>query len=308
MLADAAIALLTRRFQAATARHIAHVGSLTERAWLGLAGWDEANVAEFAAAVESIQRAAKASVVSSTSAYLSLVASLPTVGVDPELVPARSPDPREPFTAMWRAMKEGQSFDEALQVGQSAASQAITSHLNQASRQTGDQWAKASGAKVVGWRRVLDGSSCEWCALVSTQRYRSSESASFGHHGCGCGVIAIIGERDPGRFLGGPVAENLDPHTSRRIDLQRLVSDKVAAAENATRRRDDALAELRTATDPERRRRLEGRARKWDAKAAHYHAQAATNAAPTIGKPAEWTGYVDQTGQPTPRPQPTPTG
>lgn len=191
MLPDRQVAAVTRRYQQLLERHARNIAAATGRAWVGLGSWDEADVAAYAARTLRLHLAAKQTAVSLASAYLSTIAQEALVGVPVESVPALVPDPREPFTALWHQLKAGTPFDEALDAGRSAAEGRSRSQVFRASRQTGDQWAARSGQQVVGWRRVLTGSSCEWCAVVSTQRYKTAESADFGHTNCVIGSTVV---------------------------------------------------------------------------------------------------------------------
>lgn len=335
MLRDAAAQQLTRRFQSMLAKHAANSATATGRVWVGLDAWNEADVATYAGRVQQVHAAAKQTSVNLTSAYLSALTESPVVAVAADRVPTLGPDPREPFTALWRTLEvdaaafedalaewvtdvpsdptlarpvrpsNEEFFARALEAGRTAAEGRIRTHVFRASRQTGDAWAARSGQEVVGWRRVLTGSSCAWCALVSTQRYLTAESADFGHTHCDCATIPIIGEADPGRFINDRVARALDatdPRLSERIDRNRASQAQLDRADAATARRDAALAELASETDPERRLRLEQRARKWDDRAASYRAKAATAATERISVPAGVTGYVDDAGRPVARP------
>jgi len=108
-----------------------------------------------------------------------------------------------PFLRTWHQLAEGQPFPDARLSG---ASEAERLGSNAAHDGANNRMAH-TGLRVVGARRVLSPNACEWCQVVSVQRYRSVESASFGHGGahnkknCKCTAVAIYGKRDPGLTL-----------------------------------------------------------------------------------------------------------
>jgi hypothetical protein len=108
-----------------------------------------------------------------------------------------------PFLRTWHRLKEGDSFQQAQEAGASEAE--IIGH-NAAHDGAMGRMAN-TGLRVVGARRVLSPGACEWCQVLSVQRYHSVDAATFGHGGrhnkknCKCSVVAIYGKRDPGRTL-----------------------------------------------------------------------------------------------------------
>jgi hypothetical protein len=54
------------------------------------------------------------------------------------------------------------------------------------------------GVKVRGWRRVISAHACEWCRVVGTKLYKTQDTATFGHHGCKCEIVAVPYGFDPG--------------------------------------------------------------------------------------------------------------
>lgn len=105
----------------------------------------------------------------------------------------------QPFIAFANALDSGLKFDEAVEAGRLRAEGVGESSVQWAARAANQ--AAEGDERIVGWTRTLGPGSCDWCITVSTQRYRSSESASFGHLRCTCAVDPIIGTRDPGRVL-----------------------------------------------------------------------------------------------------------
>ena len=57
------------------------------------------------------------------------------------------------------------------------------------------------GQRIVGYRRVTAGyNACALCLVASTQRYRRGDLMPI-HPACRCGVIPVIGDKDPGLIL-----------------------------------------------------------------------------------------------------------
>lgn len=108
-----------------------------------------------------------------------------------------------PFLRTWHNLSEGAPWKDAFEGGGSQA-EAIghDAPYDGANFRMGN-----SKLRLVGARRVLSKGACRWCQLASVQKYKSIESASFGHGGrhdkrnCRCVAVGIYGKRDPGRTL-----------------------------------------------------------------------------------------------------------
>ena len=103
-----------------------------------------------------------------------------------------------PFLAHWKALKDGSMWADALAVGSARAEAVGTDLVTGASRELA---AMANPTGIVGWRRVLTGNSCDWCGPIARQRYKSAESATFGHDHCDCIIAPIYADRDPGQVI-----------------------------------------------------------------------------------------------------------
>lgn len=177
-------------------------GAALVREWNRLGSYNEDDLEAFIAAATPILSALQTTAAAFTTGFVSaLIGQRP-----PSLDVTIDQDLRHPFIGVWKALKNGQSFEDARAVGRerslSLASERVMRTQAEAAKQ-------AKG--VVGWRRVPRGSTCSYCILVSTQRYRSAESATrVGHRNkgrltCDCSVIPIIGDRDPGRVINKPM-------------------------------------------------------------------------------------------------------
>lgn len=303
---------LTRTYQAATARLGLQYGAAIAQVFAELGSWDEADVVRFADAIVPFTYSWKRAVVQLASAHMSQMVEGPMVGVPPAQVSLAPPDPWTAFTALWHDFKSGVGFDAGISRATAVAAEAGNTWVFATARATAGEWERrqpARGPRTVGYRRVLTGSSCEWCALVATQRYRTFDSATFGHDNCDCGVVPITGTADPGRVINKDLYDNLnkfDPELSQRIDEGRRSVKLSQRAAQAEKRRDAALAEAVKEPDSARRVRLEAKAREYEKQAHELKAAAAGKAAGTsrFPRPEGSTGYVYPDGSPAPKPVP----
>lgn len=150
---------------------------------------ERAQLAEFLDRAGPIGTAGAAEAVDLTAAYLAEVTGAPAGAVDLALeLPALD----GPFLHHWHELSQGQQWTDARDGGASQAEMLGADVTNAgASARMGQP-----GVKTRGYRRALSPGACDWCQVVSTQLYRSAESARFGHHNCHCRVIAVVGDYD----------------------------------------------------------------------------------------------------------------
>lgn len=328
-LSDREVSALVASFQQLLEGVSDQLADEFEAAFRGLSSWDRVNVREFMRATAPLWRSHAQVVADLTAAMLSDVHELGTVAVDIKELRAITPAPDISFRTLWKRLGEGvdfeAGFDEAVRVVRSQA----RSSMYRVSRASTPAWvgkqglyapfdkavaenpawrpsarvraaydrSERVGARVVGYRRVLTGKSCSWCARVSTQRYLTADSADFGHPRCDCTVIPIVGTRDPGQVLNRDLLDALDVSgASRVMDESKMVKRLSKHAEDAAWRRDAVLDELLAEADDDRRARLEKRAHEWNDKAMKYRAEAADLRTEhvSVGAPR----YVDSAGRP----------
>lgn len=194
MLSEAQSVVATGRFQRQLATLRSRTGERSRDAWDQLGSWDRADIERFERSTAPLFRAARRASVNSSAGYYQLVTDTAvTVG---EL--AILPQIEAPFHAYWSALKDGSMWADALAVGAARAEAVGTDLITGASREVA---SLASQRGVVGWRRVLTGVSCEWCGTVAQQRYKTVDSATFGHDHCDCIVAPIYAESDPGQRI-----------------------------------------------------------------------------------------------------------
>lgn len=275
-------------------RLTAGLGTLLVAEWADLGSYDREDVPRWEAMTAATAAAFAEESAALAVGYVSTVADVPTPTFQrPPLIA----DPEIPFLRHWRGLNDGKPWETSVDEASGAVREYASDVVHSTARDVSDQVAPD---RIVGWRRVLNGVSCEWCALVATQRYRSAQSANFGHASCDCGVAPITGDVDPGRVINSDLLQEMKAQgTPDQISRNRQARRSLQAADNAAARRDRALSELADETDPTRRRRLEERARRWEREAEAFRARAAESAAPSRSTK---TGYVDPQGKPAPRP------
>lgn len=335
MLPNADQAEVVRVFQQMLAEASESLAAEFEAMFRGLGSWDLEDSRRFIQQTAPLWRAHKQVVIDLTSEMLSLITEVDTIALAAKEVLATPPNPDVAFRTMWKSLKNGTPFDDAFETAAGMVRGQATTSLTRASREATSSWVEASPfrspwddatanqprwrpstryrqaydrsavgeQRVVGYRRVLTGTTCRWCARVATQRYLTADSADFGHHNCDCAVLPIIGDRDPGQIVNGALYDRLEESgTDVAVDRARNLTRLDKQAANADRRRREALAAYELEDDIDRKIRLEDRAFEWDEKATKYRAQAAEMRTEHIAEPVP--RYVTETGAPAPDPQP----
>lgn len=194
MLSKDAAVEVTTRFQRRLATISSRAAEQAATAWEQLGGWDRVDIARFGDVTSDAFAAARAASVDVSSGYYALLADRPVA------VPTitKTANIEAPFHAYWHALAEGSEWADAFAVGTTRSESIAADLVTGVSREVGSLTA---GTDVVGWRRVLSGNSCAFCATAARQRYHSSDSATFGHDHCDCIVVPIYSDRDPGQVI-----------------------------------------------------------------------------------------------------------
>lgn len=190
------------------------------KAWDTLAGPDERSAERFATAAAVLSRAAQAETAASLDGYLALLLDAEPFGIDPAAVSgAEVRSGADPFDVYLRsiitvraALAAHTAFTDAMSQGRTRATSTAQTDVALTQRAAMSQAAEASD--IDGYRRVLTGASCAFCAAASEQDYRSGDLMPI-HDRCDCGVAPIIGGRDPARSLN---AQQVDALTSTSSD------------------------------------------------------------------------------------------
>lgn len=200
-------------------RQMGRLRAATERgvgaAWDRLGSWNRRDVSRFVDLAVPMVAAAQTQAAAITEAYLLQLAGVvagKTVlpkgisakdvtgaavrnGTPPETVYER------PFVSHWKALSDGHPWVEAIEMGRSRATGAAFMDVSLAGRQAARQTMLVhEDLDIVGYRRVLVGRSCRFCAVASTQRYHIEDLMPL-HPACNCDVVPIWGVEDPGRIL-----------------------------------------------------------------------------------------------------------
>lgn len=121
-------------------------------------------------------------------------------GVTPQQVYAR------PFSQLWWELGNGKPLQQAVEDAARRLENIAATDMQLAKTKTAQQVLSAS-EKVVGYRRVLEGTySCGLCIVASTQRYHKDELMPL-HPGCDCSVAPIFGDKDPGKMINLPALQ-----------------------------------------------------------------------------------------------------
>lgn len=169
-------------------RLAAAVGLAVRDVFENLATIDRSEIEAFIAEAGPYARAGQAEGADLAAAYLSEVTGTRVSPVD-VVFPAI--DFEGPFLRTWHNLSEYTPYDQAREGGSVVAE--MTGY--DAVARGADARMANPGTKTYGYRRVLAPGACEWCQVVATQRYKTLESASFGHHNCRCRAIAVVGTR-----------------------------------------------------------------------------------------------------------------
>jgi hypothetical protein len=172
-------------------------GERLQAIWLRLGAYTDDQKAVWLSAASPIVQASQDHAVDLQIAYLETVLGETLTFDREQVIETASIDLLEPFIALATALSLGHAFTQAVESGSLRAEGIGKSAVTFAARAA----STAAEPHVVGWTRVLDAAPCEWCQVVSIQRYHSAEAASFGHLNCHCDIDPIIGTRDPGRTL-----------------------------------------------------------------------------------------------------------
>ena len=140
----------------------------------------------------------------------------------------------DPFLRTWHQLTEGYDYAEARLSGSSVAEMIG----RDATRDGASNRMSQPGTKVRGWRRVISAKACEWCRVVGTQMYRTQKSATFGHHGCKCEIVAVPYGADPGKAINDA--------RLRELKASGAVERVSAARERSRGREREALLALLT--------------------------------------------------------------
>lgn len=161
------------------------VGRAIREIFEGLTVVEKESLAEFVREASPYINAGNTAGADLASAYLAEL-----TGQTPALIDLRFAEAPldSAYHRMWKQMGQGYEYDDARRSGASVAE----STGYDSAHEGGSKRMAHPGTKVRGYRRVINPTACEWCQVVSTQLYRSAESAHAArHHHCKCTVVAV---------------------------------------------------------------------------------------------------------------------
>lgn len=207
-LTDRQIVVLTERLQVLIGQISGGATNRVQDVWRLLESYHVADVDGFARQVAPLIAAAQEQAAVATNAYMAAVTgnqSMLAVSTG-ETLGSVPPAVREPFISVWTNLQAGHPVSVSLEAGEARVASMVSDAVMGAHRLQVDACvsrATSGGARVVGYRRVLSGTACEFCVTVSRQRYHTAESAHFGHGKapCRCTVAPIVGRADPGQNI-----------------------------------------------------------------------------------------------------------
>lgn len=188
---------------------------LVGQAWDTYAGFDDVAAAQFEAAADVLITTAKQQTSTLAVAYMNAndrLAGFTPAGLVPVVPEIRNGIPttevyHRSIVEARRRVAGGMDPVEALAAGRSRAVSTARTDVILANKA---EIARGGEIRphVVGYRRVLTGKSCAFCATASTQRYRSADLMPI-HPSCDCDVGEIIGRDDPGQVINRDLLDQL---------------------------------------------------------------------------------------------------
>lgn len=180
--------------------------------YVALGSWSDDRIAQFVAEVEAILGPAQARMAAIADATMARLAGDGPVGVPVEVYSnVRALDLadqyRRPFVKTWTALSKGDDLDQAVDAGRHQAATMAKTDTQIAYRNSAHH-VVTNQPRIVGYRRVLTGASCKFCAAASTKRYKREALMPLHSH-CDCGIAPIIDTRDPGAVINRETLANL---------------------------------------------------------------------------------------------------
>jgi hypothetical protein len=215
-----ALTRLDRRYGSAVRSVWTSVLGRTNRSFLGLGSWRDADVRRFQRQTLPIILAGERQVASLTASYLEQLyrdvdARGPRVSLDLDEVTGkalRSVDPADvyerPFKDVWAALSNGEPLDVAVDRG-SHRLETITKTDLQLARTHSFRAVTGQQDGVEYYIRELRGEyDCALCMIASTQRYHKKDLMPI-HPGCDCEPKTVTADYDPGQVIDEDTLERI---------------------------------------------------------------------------------------------------
>ena len=183
---------LTRRAQELLARLRLLTGAALVRLWDGLPDHREDGQPRWTSLAYPVVLAGQNRAIDTQLAYLRALVGEDIAFNRAQLLALSTVDLSEPFIGLAVSLRDGSDLQTALTAGRARAASLADTAVSHAARSAST--AAEGHRRIGGWRRVLSANPCDWCVTVSGQRYRTAESAAFGHTSCSCGVAPYISQ------------------------------------------------------------------------------------------------------------------
>jgi Zn ribbon nucleic-acid-binding protein len=166
-------------------------------AWLAQGAYDKETLPSFLrAALPSVQAAKRASV-ALTGAYIARSLERQPTGIDISQIVAgvrNGVNPAEvytrPYKRVWRALKEGVPWAEAVRYGLDSAVSSAATDVQLAMRDTMIAF-RETDENLFGYQRVADASACPFCQELDGAQFRTDDPMPI-HNNCGCGFEPVV--------------------------------------------------------------------------------------------------------------------
>ncbi len=183
---------LTRRAQGFLTSLRAITGAALVRVWDSLDDHREAAQPRWEGQAAPIVYAGQSRAIDTQLAYLRALVGEEIAFDRAQLLALSTVDLSEPFIGLAVALRDGSDLRSALTAGRDRAASLGDTAVSHAARSAST--ALDGHHRIGGWRRVLSANPCDWCVTVAGQRYRTAESAAFGHASCSCGVAPYLSQ------------------------------------------------------------------------------------------------------------------
>jgi hypothetical protein len=226
------------------------------RIWDSLGSYTEADGDRFHTLAQPVVERVALATIKATEGYASTLGAQPGP-VSDLIVPDALARLYDPFDRIGALLSNGNTYEDALAGGRTAAKGLGSDSVYRTARQT-----IAEKVTATEWQRRVSAGSCDWCMKLSRVTWPTAEAATFGHTKCDCVPLpkSVIGDRNQAIYDKHEFAETEKATHNQAKALRKQI-------DNAKSRQASAKAEQSTETDPARLERLSVREQEWETRA-----------------------------------------
>lgn len=174
------------------------VARMVSAAWAGLPGYDRADVNPFLEQAVPVVLAGQRASAQLVDTFIARSLGRRPVGINPTLVTGAAvrngvaPETvyERSFVTVWSALGAGVDYEQAVAEGLHRATSTAAMDVQLAHRAAYGAIEQVDD-RIRGYRRVADGSACNFCLAVSGAFVKSANAMGLHNH-CGCGLDPII--------------------------------------------------------------------------------------------------------------------